>query len=363
MIAVMVLGIGLVGVGALVSVGALQAMRASVDDRKALLGQSGVKDRMVRGVCHAENWLTATGTSYMTAATASAPQMFPADTVGNANNLQPVAIDPLMVAGAAAASPSFTPQITNFASNGSTLSMPRLTLSSLAGAASQQACISEDDMFFTQSTLNGDVLPTNGYNSVGTKREFTAQYSWLATLVPVYGDLQSTETRNLMTMSIVVFNQRQFSISPSVTVSATNPPSERYCQVTGVSGSGYGGGDLTLSASTQVGLNLRVGECLMLGWMQADVPSSGGKATTFSGAATYSSTATRPMFRLYRILNAGPATGSGSSWTRNITVGGTDLNLSGSFIKSQSMYAFIYDGAVAVYERTVRLEGPSMWTY
>ena len=25
-------------------------------------------------------------------------------------------------------------------------------------------------------------------------------------------------------------------------------------------------------------------------------------------------------------------------------------------------FAFIYDGAVAVYERTVRLEGPSMWS-
>ena len=32
------------------------------------------------------------------------------------------------------------------------------------------------------------------------------------------------------------------------------------------------------------------------------------------------------MFRWYRILNAGPATGSGSTWTRNVTVAGTDLN-------------------------------------
>ena len=61
MIAVMVLGIGLIGVGALVSVGALQAQRASIDDRKAIMGQAEVRDDKVRGFCHAEAWLTATG--------------------------------------------------------------------------------------------------------------------------------------------------------------------------------------------------------------------------------------------------------------------------------------------------------------
>jgi hypothetical protein len=126
-----------------------------------------------------------------------------------------------------------------------------------------------------------------------------------------------------------------------------------------VSGTGYGGGDLQLSGPSAVALNLRVGECLMLGWMQMDVPASNGKATTFSPTVTYG-TVTRPMFRWYRILNAGPPTGSGASWTRNITVAGTDLNK--TIIAPNSMYAFIYDGAVAVYERTVRLEGPSMWT-
>ena len=352
MIAVMVLGIGLVGVGALVSVGALQAMRASVDDHKAILGRSGVTDRMVRGFCHAEAWMTAAGSSYMQ--TVNGVPSFPADSYGNSANLQAVAIDPLMVGAFGAA-------VGTFATNGSNLSMPRLTLSSLGGVASQQACISEDDMLFAQSTTDPDVLPTGGYNSVGTKREFVAQYSWMATLVPAYGDLQPTDNRNLMTMSIVVFNQRQFSISPLVAV-GSNPPSERSCQVTAVSGSGYGGGDLTLSSTSQIGLNLRVGECLMLGWMQTDVPAdpSSGKATAVLATAKFG-TLTRSMYRWYRILNAGPATGSGSSWTRNITVGGTDLNL--SMISPNSMYAFIYDGAVAVYERTVRLEGPSMWTY
>ncbi len=63
--------------------------------------------------------------------------------------------------------------------------MQRLTLNSLAGVASPQACISADDMTYAQSTTDPDVLPTGGYNSVGTKAgEFVGQYSWSVTLCP-----------------------------------------------------------------------------------------------------------------------------------------------------------------------------------
>jgi prepilin-type N-terminal cleavage/methylation domain-containing protein len=363
MIAVMVLGIGLIGVGALVSVGALQAQRANVDDHKAILGQAVVREDRARGMLHAESWLTTGGSYYMT--TSNGSTTFPTASAVGQPNLQPVAIDPLMVA-------AFGNTVTTFASGGQA-TMPRLTIGSLGSGVSlsttsagtafsspaAQACVSEDDMKFTISTTNDDLLPTGGYNSISTKREFIGQYSWMLTLVPVYGDWQPTENRNLMTMSVVVFNQRQFAQSP-YTAAAPNPPTERACQVTAVGGSGYGGGDITLSGSSSAALNLRVGECLMLGWMQKDVPAdSNGKITTFSPSATYG-TLTRPMFRWYRILNAGPQAGSGSSWTRNVTVAGTDLNL--PLVSSGSMYAFIYDGACAVYERTVRLEGPSLWT-
>jgi hypothetical protein len=334
-----------------VSVGALQAQRAGVDDRKAAIGQSEARDARARGFLHAETWWTAAGAAYMT--TSSGTQVFPADTVGNQNNLQPVAIDPLMI-GALPTSAN----IGIFASDGSKLVMPRLTLNSTVSMAAQQACMLEDDMSFTPSTTNADALPMGGYNAANTKREFVGQYTWLATLVPVYGDLQPIEARNYMNMSIVVFNKRQFSIAPQ----SANPPTERVCQVTAVAGSGFGGGDLTLSGTSANAVALRVGECLMLGWMQLDVPAdSNGKATTFSPAATFGKLS-RPMFRWYRILNAGPPINSGGTWTRNITVAGTDLNTSNGFIASGSMYAFIYDGAVAVYERTVKLEGPSMWT-
>jgi hypothetical protein len=375
MIAVMVLAIGLVGVGALVSVGALQAQRANIDDRKVILGQAEVRDDKVRGFLHAETWLTPSGAQYMVAPTSTSGLSglafpVPSATAAMPYNLQPVCIDPMMVGKWGSA-------IGPFAQANAQLAMQRLTVGtylpngafSTLSVAAGQACLSEDDMSFTPATA-ADALPTGRYNAVGTKREFDGHYSWLATLVPVYGDLQATETRNLMNMSVVVFNQRQFGVAP---VSSTPVPtdSERACQVTTVVGSGYGGGDLTLSDlyqsdATGAGLALRVGECLMLGWMQVDVPAdSNGNPTTFSPSATYGTvpqkpTPARPMFRWYRILNAGPTTGSGGNFTRNITVAGADLNT--KIIVPGSMYAFIYDGAVAVYERTVRLEGPSMWT-
>jgi hypothetical protein len=298
-----------------------------------------------------------------------------------------------MVGAAANASPSFTSQITNFASDSNQLVMQRLTMnSSLANlsnpvtrpsaplpmsVAALQACMSEDDMSFTlltsnpntqtttagTQTANADTLPSGGFNNGLTKREFAGQYTWLATLVPVLGDLQPAEARNLMTMSVVVFNKRQFGIAPQ---SAT-PQTERACQVTAVLGSGYGGGDLILSGSSSTAVGLRVGECLMLGWMQRDVPGdSNNNATVFGPDVTFPASLTRPMFRWYRILNAGPPVppgspgNSGSTWIRYVTVSGTDLNR--PIIVPNSMWAFVYDGAVAVYERTVRLEGPSMWT-
>jgi len=372
MIAVMVLAIGLVGVGALVSVGALQAQRANIDDRKSTMGQSEARDIKARRFLYAENWLTAANAQYMP--TVSGGLVFPPDPNLSANaqnnySLPPVAIDPLMV-GAVSAGADI------FASDGNKLVMHRLTTISAPLMASQQACVSEDDMSFTTSgaapnypntlvTTNPDALPFGGYNSTSTKREFVGQYTWMATLVPVQGDLQPTEARNLMFMSVVVFNKRQFSIAPLL----ASPHTERACPVTAVAGSGFGGGDLTLSDSTSgTGANvaLRVGECLMLGWMQLDVPDNGASppvATTFSPSAHFG-TLSRPMFRWYRILNAGPPTNSGGTWTRYVTVAGTDIpyNASNNMIVQGSMYAFIYDGAVAVYERTVRLEGPSMWT-
>ncbi len=95
----------------------------------------------------------------------------------------------------------------------------------------------------------------------------------------------------------------------------------------------------------------------------------------------------RPMFRWYKVIAVGPllAPGkgdnlsSGKYYVRDVTISGPEWNMSsvaGNNVilsaalnihardpkRNPQFFAFIYDGAVAVYERTVRLEGPSMWS-
>ncbi len=128
--------------------------------------------------------------------------------------------------------------------------------------------------------------------------------------MPVYGDLQPTETRNLMTMSVVVFNQRQFSPSP-YRVCLHDLPSERSCQVTAVSGSGWRRRRHQRSAARrEISLNLRVGEVLDARFDAGEaIPSScSGKTITFNPVASYGQVA-RPMFRWYRTGTARPGDG------------------------------------------------------
>ncbi len=122
-------------------------------------------------------------------------------------------------------------------------------------------------------------------------------------------------------------------------------PTERTVKAVPTNANSISGGDLTLSDANPLNVAVNVGEWIMLGRVVTDV-----SATASSGQ--------RPMFRWYRVVTAPPATLSGATWSRNITVAGPDWNLKNN---ASPMMAYVYDGAVAVYERTIRLEGPSLW--
>jgi type II secretory pathway pseudopilin PulG len=345
MISIFVLAIGLLGTASLLPVASLQARRANIDDRKAAALQSATRDFKTRSFLRADYWVYDTAAPASTpVVSSSAPYNF-INSSGSAITLPPVAIDPLMVASVGTAS-----NAPLFASNGGTLVMPRITLMNVLGAAATQACMVQDDLAFKLSTTDQTALPTGGFNSNLTKRLYQGQFSWLATLVPTFGDVQASYSRNSMILSIVVFNQRRLQSAP---VQGLSTDTERAATVAsfGTSGTAYGGGDLTLSstASTSAGLNLNIGEWLMLGWMVNDVPQSNG---SYGGP--------RPYFRWYRIVSAPPATGSSGAWSRSVTVNGADINLN-SMVSGSAM-AFIYDGAVGVFERPVHLEGPSLWS-
>ncbi|HEV2972863.1 MAG TPA: hypothetical protein VGY55_23045 [Pirellulales bacterium] len=410
---IFVLAVGLVSVASLLPVAGLQIQRSTVDDRKSQVGQIATRELKTRGFLRPDNWRYSNNANFcvfdqptdvgavlcdtvnQTGREITAPQAFP-----------PVAIDPLIINRFAAK----YPVVGTFASNGSAssppVSMARLTLSTVLGSAADQASVSQDDLAFTIPGGDPDAVPIGGFNSNGTKRAFDGRYSWLATLVPVYGDelvppTPATSTtprdpgkpvnRNLMTLSIVVFNQRPTAVAPGTVVNNVNISAERadVATFTGTSiagvpapAVGIGAGELQItdevavppiSVTERPNLAVNVGEWIMLGTMVYDI-----NAPKDSSGQTQ-----RPFFRWYRVVSAGPILSpninndpsnpnrSAKYYARNLTISGPDLNMA---IVQQpywkdwqgtsypKFWAFIYDGAVAVYERTVRLEGPSMWS-
>lgn len=386
LISIFVLAVGLVSVASLIPVAGFQVQKAQIDDRKALLGPSAAREARTRGWLRPDYWLYANGWPFVnvntgilfgggnngigTGSPIAAPQSLPC-----------VAIDPCMIK-------KFGTQVPLFAFNGGQLVMPRLTCNYAINAAADQICISQDDPVFSVPPDQPDALPTGGFNTAKTKRSFEGRFSWLATFVPVYGDpvapvIQNTYpngvplNRNPMIMSIVVFNQRPTAVVPGTQANGANESGERAASATFMPANGapstavgIGAGELQLTAPSgtsnviqaQKNLAVKPGEWIMLGTMLLD-PNAPGASPPQQ---------VRPYFRWYRVVTAGPVLNPGDpgnntgTFARNLTISGPDWNLLTVSLKDSKgnpqFFAFIYDGAVAVYERTVHLEGPSMWS-
>ncbi len=278
LISIFVLAIGLLSVASLVPVASFQAQCAAIDDRKAMLGQTAARDFKVRGFLRPDYWRTSNGTLSITNSgtgvwTSGATQTFPC-----------YAIDPLMIA---AAGTKFTgtaaSTVDNFIAANSNapagLVMKRLTSTIAQGTAADQVCTSQDDLVYTLPTAdqgNPDGLPMGAYFSGNSKRAYDGRFTWLATLVPVYGDQAAIVSRNEMLLSIVVFNQRNFGVAPQNSTS----PTERAAKVT-FTGTpvSISGGDLTITDANQLNVAVNVGDWLMLGAIISD-PNAGSTAAT-----------------------------------------------------------------------------------
>ncbi len=361
LISIFVLAIGLVSVASLVPVASFQAQRALTDDRKAMLGLTAARDFKVHAFLRPDYWRTSgSSTTIVNSSTAAWTEVVNISsgawtTVSSSSTgtTPPcVAIDPLMIAKFGAAVDNFN--ASNSASPSAALVMKRITSTVALSTASDQVCTSQDDLHYNIPTIdqgNPDGLPIGAYfqsGGVNTKRAYDGRFTWAATLVPVWGDPIKTVGRNEMLLSIVVFNQRNFGVSP---INATTP-TERAAKAIPSNTTSISGGDITITDVNQANVALNIGEWIMLGAMIKDLYAT-------------NSNSQRPMFRWYRVVTAAPATTGGSGWQRNITVAGPDWNITASGTTPAivgTMMAYIYDGAVAVYERTARLEGPSLWS-
>ncbi len=361
LISIFVLAVGLLSVASLLPVASFQAQRALVNDRKAIVGQSAIREIKARGFLRPELWVNTAGGPLVIDAwgTLNVTGIF------GAKWFRPVAIDPLMVAAGAKYTFTAPPFATTMAR--ATLATFGAVNSASSYAAADQACVSQDDLVFDLPS-NADAPPTGGFsgpvNGSGIvtpiKRRSEGRYSWMITLSPAYGDLIKNDSRALLIMSVVVFKDRAFNVMPTVPikdpVSGTilKPAPERAVKVT-FNGSTISGGDITITDAAAANLNVNVGDWIMLGCTVTDMMAS----------ATQSTGVGRPAYRWYRVVTAAPAAQvSANSWKRNITIAGPDLNVATLLNNNPGTNAtvFIYEGAVAVYERAVHLEGPSMWT-
>jgi hypothetical protein len=381
LISIFVLAVGLLSVASLIPVASFQVQRAHVDDTKALIGQQAVRDARVHGFFRPDYWCYVNGWPYVNSKTGvlfggGQNGIGTGQPITRAQALTPCAIDPCMFNKFRAATPPV------FASNGNAnnpLVMPRLTCNANAYyAAADQVCLSQDDLVFDINSSDPDALPLNGFNTAKTKRSFQGQFSWLATLVPVRGDALSAAvpvSRNAMILSIVVFNQRPTGVVPGSPGSGERAAP---AQLMPAGAQTLGAGELQISDQNssatydqaKVDLAVTPGEWIMLGAM----------VTNYDFLQQNGAPTSRPMFRWYRVVTVGPIlTPKGASnppgspqpgdnatntYARDLTISGPEWNASPTYMPSASpqFWAFIYDGAVAVYERTVHLEGPSMWS-
>jgi len=313
LISMFVLLVGLVGVAALIPAGRKEMLEGGKSDRAAALATGALHDLKVRGVLNPTSWYDQT-------------------TPANNNPIQynsgspyflnlPCLIDPLGMAAMAAG--TFSPPLP-----APPLPAPiyRITLGPTLSAPARQAMAdavfrAQDDLVFDLPT--GDVQPafqkffTDANNNIA-KRLSEGNYSWMVTLVP-------TVTRDTYTASVAVFYQRNF----------IGTGGERVVGATVVPGSP----DVTLGPpfNSPADLNVKTGEWLML----AGPPLTPPGANAIPAPAIYS---------WYQILSA-PAADPTNPNMRQVTLAGADLPPSANVTQ-----AWLFDGIIAVYQRTVQLQ-------
>lgn len=375
LISIGIMAIGLVSAASLLPMGGLQAEKANIEERKTELALNALRDFHVRGMAAMTD--AGTGFPWVTAAP-NAPQPYfnflPPQSPARPNGMYlpttgypPVAIDPMMSSvsiadGRALNNVRYFP-INKVASATPPVSMPRLTLTSLyhnnpvVARALAEAVFVDHNHTFSPPPEDRSLPGTGAVifdNATGRPLmlDYEGLYSWLATITPNYPFSQTTAVGpdalynfrlllgNEYTLSIVVFYRRVVprpgsgNFDPNLIgeelVGVRQPAAGTTVNI--------GGGDMTIAAPTEAQSQLvRPGTWLML-----------GRNDTVMGIP-------RAIFKWYRVLSAA-GTPDGDL---QVTLSGPDWNWGNN---SFPTYAALFDGAVAVLQRTIHLEGPSTWS-
>jgi hypothetical protein len=362
LISMFVTMIGLMGVAAMIPLGHFEINEGSKADYASALGRAAYRDLKVRGGLRPASWSDAAGTALV-----RPDGIF---TLTNSNRVIPfVCLDPLCSGpfgsghGFGDRFPAVVPMKGSPPNPRATI--PRISLwpnpappavqtltPALRQAMAEQMFMGRDDLL-----LN---LPDDGDQPAGqlfsasnaaARRLAAEDYSWLVTLAPNLGNVD-----NLVTVSVVVLHRRVLNPLAAFETDPKNPTDNAsWAEAsvplvaspnvwTGFPGGGIGGGDVVLDVSRN-SPNLKAGQWVAL----TVVDARQAPAPTINA------------LKWYRVAAAGevdPATRQ-----RQITLAGADWPVQLAASNPNLVHElWILDGAIAVYEKHLRLEGPSLWS-
>ncbi len=388
MFAIGVVGVGLLGVIAVLPLALNQVGRGNMADRSSRVGMNAVAEFDLRGMRAPSTWRFPTGAVVghprgLNQAFCIDPRFVAVNGTFN-NTIYDASLFPYIKFSSAIVPPpprmgrvSLTPN-------------PALTTTGIMTAMqADQIFVADDELTFD---IPGDeTLPP--VQVFGDKRESEGILSWMATVTPKIDN--NRVYKDTYVLSVVVFNRRDASslgrsqtmfddINTDGVVDPGEDPTynERLVWIIGNSsnanaapqfhGDGFGGGDVTLEAATAAELELNSGDWVML--MQN----------------LRSTQPFTPMFRWYRVADTESPYWDGSNYLegrpidrslsgnsdrpgmyeRHATLIGADWpwlssadwrpDVSGSG-RIPVVYATLVTGVVAVYEKTIRLETSSLW--
>ncbi len=335
LVSMFILSVGLLGIASLLPIGQRQALLADQQDRLSSLGQNAIRSFRTRGYSNYAFWAKADGTG-----------------IGNDFN-QPIFIDPLMVAT----------QNSNKVPHSSAQVIPRYTVKTSAtggklnAGGAEAIFMSRDDVLVTPGTQPED--PTKAKFDSNLRRDFSGEYSWAAMIAPTYPGVKPPGNDPTNTayaygkpyaeqscqLSVIVFYRRPLNgaaaLVDSDTVSGTSIARERTVSVTSFNGNGIGGGEVTIRPTNPYDALVKIGEYVLLYQAPNGNPGS-------SGYRPYRA-------QWYRVIGADKFV---SGTDRQVTLVGPDWDTANGYGNPQMV---IFDGAVAVYNKSIRLEGASMW--
>jgi type II secretory pathway pseudopilin PulG len=385
LVSMFILTVGLLSIASLLPLGSYQAQKALTEDAKASIGHNAYREFRTRAMAQPTAWW-----HYLEATQATDLPKLVIDNTGYSQKIRTndnrnqgvnylplsVAIDPLALARPASSSTDvggfkskFFPRLPDGQTdNNGNPRMVRVTLANIPDpdiAREIAALVFQvrDDTVWDKSTNpDGPAISrweTDNPNSPGVwfRREFAGNYSWLATLTPTY--VNSTGAQTQWNLSIVIFHRRSLATRQT----EDGQEVERQVTVKGDSwqdyiGFGLGGGELTIQGSNPNNPELGARETAVRPGQWVMV------CGRYYSPNLSANTHNRPVFHWFRVVTAGDFANN----ERQVTLAGPDWNWHWDRNDTQNSakwcrptHVAIFNDCVGVFEKTIHLEGPSMY--